>query len=213
MLVTCFSTARRVITIFSAIAWFERPSAISLQHLALARRQLLERIVTPASPDELRDDGGVERRSALGDPPHRRGELVDVRDAVLEQVADALGVLAEQLHRVGGLDVLRKDEHAGVRPALADLLRRDASPSSVCVGGIRMSTRRDVGLVHPDVAEQILGRAALGDDLEPGVLEETRDSLAQAGPSRRRGLRARRENLFRAVLSGGNAEGRPGTLS
>src|SRR6185312_5659165 len=38
-----------------------------LQHLALARGQLLERIVTPASPDELRDDGGVERRSALRD--------------------------------------------------------------------------------------------------------------------------------------------------
>ena len=33
--------------------------------------------------------------------------------------------------------------------------------------------------MHTDVAEQVLGRAALGDHLEPGVLEETRDSLAQ----------------------------------
>ena len=33
--------------------------------------------------------------------------------------------------------------------------------------------------MHADVAEQVLGRAALGDHLEPGVLEQARDPLAQ----------------------------------
>ena len=62
-----------------------------LEHLALARRQLGERVVLAAAADELRDDLGVERRAALADAPHRRGELLHVGDPVLEQVADALG--------------------------------------------------------------------------------------------------------------------------
>src|SRR5206468_9083977 len=39
--------------------------------------------------------------------------------------------------------------------------------------------QRDVGLVHADVAQQIVGRAALGDDLEAGVLEQARYPLTQ----------------------------------
>src|SRR5215210_4815976 len=37
-----------------------------LEHLALARRQRVERVVAPAAPDETRDDARVERRAALG---------------------------------------------------------------------------------------------------------------------------------------------------
>ncbi len=46
-----------------------------LEHLALARRQVGERIVAAAPADELRDDGRVERRAALRDPAHGVGEL------------------------------------------------------------------------------------------------------------------------------------------
>ena len=73
-----------------------------LEHLALARGELVERVVAAAPADEQRDDLGVERRAALADAPHGGGELVDVGDAVLEQVADALGALGEQLERVLG---------------------------------------------------------------------------------------------------------------
>ena len=38
---------------------------------------------------------------------------------------------------------------------------------------------RHVGLVHRDVAQQVVGRPRLGDDLEPGLLQEARDALAQ----------------------------------
>ena len=65
-----------------------------------------------------------------------------------------------------------------LRLALADLLRR-AQPSSVCVGGIRMSTIATSGLCIADLRQQILGGARLADDLEARVLEQARDPLAQ----------------------------------
>ena len=75
------------------------------QHLALARRELVERVVRAPAADELGDDGGIERRSALGDAAHCGREVVDVGDPVLQQVPDALGVLAEELDRIARLDV------------------------------------------------------------------------------------------------------------
>ena len=62
--------------------------------------------VLSAAPDQLRDERRVERGAALGDPPHRSGELVHIRHPVLEQIADSLGALGQKLHRVCGLDVL-----------------------------------------------------------------------------------------------------------
>ena len=38
---------------------------------------------------------------------------------------------------------------------------------------------RDVGLVGADLAQQVLGVAGLGDDLEARLLEQPRDALAQ----------------------------------
>ena len=124
MLVTCFSTARSVTTSCSAIAAFERPSAISSSTSRSRGVSSADGIVAALPADELRDDRRVERGAALADAPHRRDELVDVGDAVLEQVADALGALGEELERVGGLEVLREHEHAGLRVLLADLRRR-----------------------------------------------------------------------------------------
>jgi len=77
--------------------------------------------VAAAPAHELGYDGGVESRAALRDPAHGVGELADVRDAILEQVADALGAVSEQFHRVGRLDVLGEHEHAGFRVLLPDL--------------------------------------------------------------------------------------------
>ena len=68
---------------------FERPSAISAEHLALARREHVERVVDAARGDELLDERRVDHRAALDDPLQRVGELVDVGDAALEQVAAA----------------------------------------------------------------------------------------------------------------------------
>ena len=96
-------------------------------------------------PEQPRDDLGVECRAALADPAHAVDEPLDVRDAVLEQVADALRVVGQQLERVGLLDVLGEHEHAGLA-ALARIVAAARRPSSVCVGGIRMSTIATSGL-------------------------------------------------------------------
>jgi hypothetical protein len=59
------------------------------------------------SADELCDDGSVDRGTAFGDAADGGAELVHVGDAVLEEVADALDAVGEELHRVAQLDVLR----------------------------------------------------------------------------------------------------------
>ena len=99
-------------------------------------------------------------------------------DAVLEQVADALGALGEQVERVLGLDVLREDEHARAGMPLADLAR---GPQPLV--GVRRRhpdvDDRDVRAVGAHLQHQLLGVARLPDDLEARVLEQPRDPLAQ----------------------------------
>ena len=80
-----------------------------------------------------------------GDAPDGGGEVVDLGDPVLQQVADAVGALGQQLHRVLRLGVLRQHDHADARVRLR--MRSAArTPSSVCVGGMRMSTTTTSGL-------------------------------------------------------------------
>ena len=178
MLVTCFSTARSVTKSRSAIAWFDRPSAISSSTSRSRGGQLLERVVGALPTHELADDGGVERRAAVGHAAHGRAELLEIGDAVLEQVADALGARLEERHRVPGLDVLREQEHADRGMPLADLA---GGPKAL----VRVRRRhadvddRDVGLVHRDVAEQVLRVARLRDDLEPRFLEQPRHAFPE----------------------------------
>jgi hypothetical protein len=46
-------------------------------------------------------------------------------------------------------------------------------------GGIWTSTIGDVGLVGADLAQQVVGVAGLGDDLEARLAQQPRDPLAQ----------------------------------
>ena len=64
----------------------------------------------------------------------------DVADAVLEQVADARGVVADELEHVRRLEVLREDEHGDRRLRAADLGGGDAARRRRCPGGMRTST-------------------------------------------------------------------------
>jgi hypothetical protein len=64
MLETYFSTARSVITSLSAIpGWSDLGH--QLEHLALATRQLDERVVAAPLGQEFRDDDRVDRRAAV----------------------------------------------------------------------------------------------------------------------------------------------------
>ena len=100
------------------------PFGHEAQHLAFARRERRERVRASLAAKHQRHDLGIECRAALGHAPHGVGEGPDIGDAVLEQVAGALGGLGQQLDRVGLLDVLREHEHRGVGVLGADPMRR-----------------------------------------------------------------------------------------
>ena len=70
------------------------------EDLSLALGQLVERALSRGRPTSRDDDRRVEDALAFVDPPQRVDEHGDVGDALLEQVAGALGVLLEQAHRV-----------------------------------------------------------------------------------------------------------------
>ena len=102
----------------------------------------------------------------------------DVEDALLEQVADPLGVLLDQPHRVARLDVLGEHEHADAGCS-ARIRWAATRPSSVWVGGIRMSTIATSGRVAAHLAQQRRrASSACADDVDAGVLEQAHDPLA-----------------------------------
>ena len=80
------------------------------EDLALAGRQHGERVRAPRRAEELRHHFGVQGRTSYGDALERLDEVADVRHAVLEQVADAGGVVGQQVGGVAGLDVLREQQ-------------------------------------------------------------------------------------------------------
>ena len=151
-----------------------------LEHLALARR---ERVAAGRRRRALRaagDDLRVERGAAGGDAAQRAGEVVGVGDAVLEQVAEPCGALGQQLHREADLDVLgeehdRRSPGGGARISCAAWM-----PSSVWVGGMRMSTIATSGSCSSTACEQLVGVGRLARRPRcPRRAAKRRDALAQ----------------------------------
>src|SRR5262249_41542777 len=147
-------------------------------HLALARRQAVEERVPPAAAQELRDDRGIDRGATDGDATDRRREFLDVAHAVLEQVADALGRLLEEVHGEPELDVLRQDEHADRRVVRSDLL---GGADALVVVRRRQTDvdDRDLRRVTAHLEQQLVRRIARADDVEVVVGEEPREPFAQ----------------------------------
>src|SRR5215210_1876910 len=136
------------------------------EDFALARRQLSDRIVASTLPEQRRDDDGVARRTAGGDPFPCGEEVLDVVDPVLEQITHTLGRVSEQPHREPKLDVLREDEDADRRMVGTNL---QSSPQAfVAMRGRQADVHdRNVRRVTADEQEQPLGRLARADDIEP----------------------------------------------
>jgi len=89
---------------------------------SIARRQAVERIVGATAAEKLGDDLRVEHRAARVDAAQRVEERIDVGDPVLEEVADALGAVLQQLHRVALVDVLREHHEPDLGHLAPDLL-------------------------------------------------------------------------------------------
>ena len=179
MLAMCASTVFGARDRRSQIAWFERPSAISA-------RTSRSRSVRSSSGTRARrrPTSWATTSGSITEPPFaiRRigvGEVVEVVDPVLEQVADAARTVGHQAQRERRLDVLRQDEDADVRAVLgADRLRR---PEALVGVGRRHPDvdDRDVRAMLADGLQERVGVAGLGDDLEAGLGQQPRDPLAQ----------------------------------
>ena len=105
-------------------------------------------------------------------------ELGDVAHAVLEQVADARGVVADELEHVRRLEVLGEDEHGDRRMRPADLGRRDEPVVRVARRHAHVDDR-DVRRVRADLQQQVVGVDGAADDLVPRLDEQRRDPLAK----------------------------------
>ena len=128
--------------------------------------------------EELGHDRGIEGGSAFCDAAHCRRELVDIGDPILEEVAEPLGRVREQIHRVRGLDVLREDEYARARVALPYLGGR-AKPLVRVRRGHPDVDDRDGRRVHRHVPQKVVRATRLRDDVEARIREEARDALAE----------------------------------
>ncbi len=106
--------------------------------------------------DERLDDLRIEDRAALRDLVQRPDDLVEVADALLQQVSESGGAVLQQFVGVLLFRVLRQDDDADVRMLLADPL-----------GGVDPLGR--VGRRHPDVREDGLRTGLL--DLREQLVE------------------------------------------
>src|SRR3954452_11723325 len=152
------------------------PLRDELEHFALTRRHAGKRAVL-AGGQKRRDDLGVQGRAAGGDAPERADEVLDVADAVLEQVAEPRRALGEHAHRGSQVDVLREDHDAGPRVPRADLVRGAHALVGVVRGHADVHDR-DVGTMALDVPQETLRAARLRDHVDPGAAQEEFDACA-----------------------------------
>ena len=101
----------------------------------------------------------------------------DVGHPVLQQVTDPFGVVLEQPERVPRLEILRQHEHADLGMLGSDRVGGDEA--FVGVGRRHLDVDdHEVGTLCCDGAEQLVGIAGLGDDLEARLFEEEGNALA-----------------------------------
>ena len=125
------------------MAALERPSAMR-PSTSRSRGVRVSRPRAAGPGEDLGDDLGVDHRAAAGHAAEGVEELVHVRHAVLEHVAEAAHVAGEQLPGVPLLHVLREDQHGQPRVQAAQVHR---GPQALV--GVRRG--------HPDVGDQDVG--------------------------------------------------------
>jgi len=148
-----------------------------LENLALARRQLAERIVDTARRDQLFHQPRVDDRPAAGDPLEGLEKLADLSDPALEQVSDP-APLREQVHRAMHLDMRGQDEDSDLGELCADRLRGIETLGRMRGGhpNVQDDELRDVLADEPHQLGHIAGEA---DNDKARRFEQAGDALAQ----------------------------------
>ena len=148
------------------------------EHVALAVGQVVERRAAVAA-DERLHDLRVERGAAGRDALDGVDELAHVAHAVLEQVADARRVVADELEHVRRLEVLRQHEHRDRRVASARISAAATRPSSALPGGMRTSTIATSGVYERTLSSRSSASTERPTTSWPASVEQRRDALAQ----------------------------------
>ena len=113
----------------------------------------------------------------LGHAAHGVHERVHVAHSLLEQVADARRVVADQVVRVGLLAVRREHQDAELGLVGAQLHGR----AQAVVRALRRHLHvddRDIRLVRTDLADEVVRVARARDDVEPGIAQQAGDAFA-----------------------------------
>lgn len=141
------------------------------EHLAFPVGKLIERIVAALALEQSRHHLRVDRGIARRDPPHRGHELLDIGDAVLQQVANRFGASLDQLERVSGLDVLGEHDHRHLGVAFPE---RDGGLEALgCMARWHANIDdHQVGFRLADHLGQIQSVAAFGHHLDARVGKE-----------------------------------------
>ena len=113
------------------MARLDRPSARS-ERTSRSRSLRSSSSEPRRPPTRLLTTAGVEGGSSRGDALDGVEESRHVANAILEQVADARRVVADQLEHVGRLEVLGEHEDRHGRVRASDLGRRDAGRRRRC---------------------------------------------------------------------------------
>src|SRR5271165_5128423 len=149
-----------------------------LEHISLPRAEPFDRPVALAAAKHTRDDLGVERGASSSDACDRIDEGLHVTHALLQQVADSLGAITDELERIALVIELREQQHAGVRTLTSYLNGRPQTVVAVTRRHVDVGDD-DRGLVGKALAQKIRGVAGLSGDLEPGLDEQPGNPLAQ----------------------------------
>src|ERR1700730_8735308 len=147
------------------------------QDIALAGAELVERPLMATAPEHAPDHLRIESAAPVGDARNGIPERIDVADALLQQVADALCAVADEVKGVVLLVVLGEHQHAGLGQHAPQLDR--------CAQAVVCPPRRhldvddcDIRLMCERLAQERIRIACLADDSEPGLREQTRYPLA-----------------------------------
>lgn len=147
------------------------------QDLALARCEIAELPRDARSRDQALDDLGVERRPPERDTAHGAREQRQIPDPILQQVANALGAVADEFERISGFQVLREDHDADFGTIHPYFSCR--AQAIVGVPGRHLNIRHNhVGLVCVDLASQVARVAGHSDYLKSGIFEHRHDARA-----------------------------------